>query len=261
VGQAVGGVLAVKYSPDNQHDHSLEECVKLADVMYEKNLSEYLAEGRELVDSVESMLYPALIKPMLTAWFKKPFITDGWVVKGTEYQCADDNRSFIDVWGTNERGVWVTDWKAKMVAKAYQITQELAKYQHSWQLGHYVWSLHRMLNEWPKTAGISLLVGDPVPQHQYMEFEVNLDFMKWWEASAFKLWGQIEDAEEWCDKHPHASIEEAREHFGMSTNHMEGPWKCDMEAVCFLYDGDASVSANHVVNPIKPESTVNVKTD
>ena len=246
VGQAVGGALAIKYNPDNTHDHSLDDLKALAQATYLTNVNALISEGREFIDSVESELYPQLIDRMLYAYEKTNFIQYEWIVKGTEYQCSDDNKSFIDIWGENDRGMWVVDWKCKMTAKPYQITQELAKYRHSWQLGHYVWSLHRLTGEWPQTAGISLIVGDPIPQHKYMEFEVDLNFMRWWETTAYKLWARIDEAEDWCEKHPQHTIEDAMHYFGMSTNHMDGPWSCDMEPICFLHDGDASTSNSHI---------------
>lgn len=246
VGQGVGGALALYYRPDSTQVYTVPDLIELATTMYQVELQKRIDEGKEYVDCVESELYPSLINGMLTAYMKKPFPQEGWEVLGTEYQCGEDNKSFIDIYGKNARGLWLTDFKCKMIAKPYQITQELAKYAHSWQLGHYAWSLSRHLGELPKTAGISLMVGDPIPQHQYMEYEVDPAFIKWWEAAAFKVWDKIEAAEEWLDKHPHHTIEEAKEYFGMATDHMDGIWKCEFTDPCFMYGGDVSGADSYI---------------
>ena len=134
----------------------------------------------------------------------------------------------------------MVDFKCKMSAKPYQITAELAKYAHSWQLGHYAWSLQQHTGELPKTAGISLMVGSPIAQHQYMEYEVDPEYIKWWYAAATKVWDKIAAAEEWLDRNPDHTIDEAKMYFGMATDHMDGIFKCEMTDPCFLYGGDVS---------------------
>lgn len=248
LGKAVGGVLAMKYNPDDTAVSKMtpDQLVELAEAYYNRELDVLISEGLELCGAPEEVKYPALIPDMLKAYLKKPCIKDDWEVKGTEYQCGEENVSFIDAWGVNGRGVWILDWKCKMTARPYQITQELAKYKHSWQLGHYVWSLRQRLGEWPKVAGISLVVGEPIAQHQYMEYEVDLDYMAWWERTAVRLWGEIDKAREWLAAHPTATLDEVKTHLGMSTSHMDGIFTCDMLEPCMTYGGDVQGIENYV---------------
>ena len=248
VGKAVGGVLAMKYNPTESVVASMNptDLADLATEYYNVELDALLQSGLELCGSPEEVKYPALIPDMLKAYLKKPCVLPEWTVKGTEYQCGAENIAFIDIWGENDRGIWVIDWKCKMTARPYQITQELAKYKQSWQLGHYVWSLHERIGDWPKTAGISLIVGEPIATHQYMEFEVDLEYMKWWQVTASRLWGEIDAAREWLDARPGVSIEEVKAYLGMSTSHMDGIFTCDMLEPCMTYGGDVQGIDNYV---------------
>ena len=243
VGKGVGAAMSLHFN--HRDSWTPGQLVEVAQSVYDSELQVELDTGRSLIGLPEEVKYPELMPGMISAYFKKPCIPDDSTILGTEYKCGEDNNSYIDIWGENQRGYWVIDWKCKMKATPYQVTQELAKYKNSWQLGHYVWSLERLLKEWPKTAGIGLFVGEPTARFQYMEFEVDLGFMKWWEASARRLWAEMDAAEEWLDKHPHADVEEIREHLGMATDHrVDGFYRCEYDDLCFLYDGDPTLAGN-----------------
>lgn len=239
VGTSVGRALSVYYKQkmggDNVPMNSLKE---FALQQFEHEVQAQVDKGRDVANIPESVKYPALIPKMLDAYFKEPCVPPDWQVLGTESKCGPDNTAFIDIWGRNDRGVWVIDFKCKMSCKPGSIVYELQDYERSWQLGHYVWSLHRLLGEWPVTSGINLIVGEPKPTSKYMEFEVDLDWMRWWESTAIGIWAEMDRVEDTLAEHPDWSLDQIRDFLGMSTSHKDGIFKCDLYDLCMDHGGD-----------------------
>lgn len=245
VGTAVGGALSAFYSgSQNGVKWRVEELIELAREQYRQHLDKLKASGLEMLDIPEVEKYPTLIEPMLVAYFKDPQL-DPNQVKGVEYRTADDNPSYIDIWGADDRGLWVRDFKCKMHATGYQIAEAITEYRTSWQLAHYVDALHRAIGEMPYKTEISLIIASPKTQHVVLTYEVDKEWMRWWRKSAERLWAEIDEARAWVEAN-HPNIEQAREHFGMAPDHNEGRYRCQYLQLCTFGGGEPDLSTGFI---------------
>lgn len=253
VGGGVGGALAAYYKQleETGTKWTVDQVCDLAAELYHSRIQMEVDKGREVLDIPEKFTYPDLVPKMVHAYFKNPAILPDWKVKGTEFQCAEDNTSFIDAWGECDRGVWQLDWKCKMYTKPGARDQALLTYRNSWQMSHYVWSLKNLLGEYPKFTRISMLFGTPSSESMWADFEVDHNYMLWWEESAKAIWADMERTEALIvrtglDKEIPNTPFEAADIVPMAPSHYNGFFKCNFYDLCFTYDGQPGLTSQFI---------------
>lgn len=118
-------------------------------------------------------------------------------------------------------GLVITDWKVRMSMDARYKDETLAKYNHSWQLLHYAWTVLTERKQPVARAQIGLIVLAPKGLSILHPVDVSLPRIYEWFESAMLVWKQMQVSGSW-----------------RNYTQCSQPYQCSFYEACHVYHGD-----------------------